>query len=140
MKIDLKRLALAGGLGFIFSTLIELVVNIIKFIKCKIKLNKLEKERDELKARCANTHKLAMEFVDDAMSNKVEKPRNPQAEMLYARLQKWQAKMYEVISTSDDNNEFAFYYRKWCDDEDLYKVLNNDRIDKKELIDINNEQ
>ena len=126
MKIDLKRLALAGGLGFIFSTLIELVVNIIKFIKCKIKLNKLEKERDELKARCANTHKLAMEFVDDAMSNKVEQPSNPQAEKLYARLQKWQAEMYKTITTSDDNNEFSFYYRKWSDDEDLYKIINAD--------------
>ena len=130
MKIDLKRLALAGGLGFIFSTLIELVVNIIKFIKCKIKLNKLEKERDELKARCANTHKLAMEFVDDAMSNKVEQPSNPQAEKLYARLQKWQAEMYKTITTSDDNNEFSFYYRKWCDDEDLYKIINTSNDEK----------
>ena len=106
------------------------MVNIIKFIKCKIKLNKLEKERDELKARCANTHKLAMEFVDDAMSNKVEQPSNPQAEKLYARLQKWQAEMYKTITTSDDNNEFSFYYRKWCDDEDLYKIINTSNDEK----------
>ena len=126
MKIDLKRLALAGGLGFIFSTLIELVVDVIKFIRCKIKLKKLEEQKEELNARCAQTHKLAMAFVDTAMDDRIEKPVNSQAEKLYVRLQKWQAKMHEVLTTSDDSNEFLFYYRKWSDDEDLYKIINAD--------------
>ena len=124
MKIDFKRLALAGGLGFIFSTLIELVVNIIRLIKCKIKLKKLEEQKEELNARCAQTHKFAMAFVDTAMDDRIEKPVNSQAEKLYARLQKWQAKMHEVLTTSDDSNEFSFYYRKWSDDEDLSKIIN----------------
>jgi hypothetical protein len=126
MKIDLKRLALAGGLGFIFSTLIELIVNVIKFIRCKLKLKKIEKQKEELNARCTQTHKLAMEFVDDAMSNRLEQPRNPQAKKLYARLQEWQAEMYKVITTSDNNKEFLLYYRRWCDDEDLYQIINVD--------------
>ena len=126
MKIDLKRLALAGGLGFIFSTLMELIVNVIKFIRCKIKLKKIEKQKEELNARCTQTHKLAMEFVDDAMDNRIELPRNPQAKKLYARLEEWRAEMYKIITTSDDNKEFLLYYRRWCDDEDLYQIINVD--------------